>query len=44
MLEENGAELREVRIGWKSGAWAEVIAGLAEGEEVYLEIPRTEGQ
>ena len=35
----DGPILREVRIGWRSGPWAEVISGLDEGEEVYLETP-----
>jgi len=36
---ENGPELREIKIGWKSGPWTEVVSGLAEGQEVLLEAP-----
>ena len=37
-------ETRPVKIGWKDGPWAEVVSGLEEGEEVYLERPgREEG-
>ena len=35
----DGPILREVRIGWRSGSWAEVISGVDAGEEVYLEVP-----
>ena len=37
----DGPMLREVRIGWRSGPWAEIVSGLDEGEVVYLEIPIT---
>ena len=40
----NGSELRQVRIGWKSGPWAEVISGLDEGEQVFLEVPVLGGE
>lgn len=36
---ENGPELREIKTGWKSGPWTEVVSGLAEGQEVLLETP-----
>jgi multidrug efflux pump subunit AcrA (membrane-fusion protein) len=36
---EDGLETRQVKVGWKSGAWVEVVSGLAEGEEVFLEMP-----
>jgi len=39
---ENGPETREVRIGWKSGPWAEVVSGLSEGQEVLLDAPNQE--
>ena len=39
---ENGPEIREVKIGWKSGSWAEVVSGLAEGQEVLLDVPDQE--
>ncbi len=40
----DGPVLREVRIGWRSGPWAEIVSGLDEGEVVYLEIPITNGR
>ena len=36
---ENGPELCEIKTGWKSGPWTEVVSGLAEGQEVLLETP-----
>lgn len=39
---ENGPEIREVKIGWKSGPWAEVVSGLSEGQEVLLDAPKQE--
>lgn len=39
---ENGPEIREVKIGWKSGPWAEVVSGLTEGQEVLLDAPDQE--
>jgi len=39
---ENGPEIREVKIGWKSGSWAEVVSGLSEGQEVLLDAPNQE--
>lgn len=30
-------EAREVRLGWREGAWVEVLAGLEEGDEVLLD-------
>ena len=35
----DGPILREVKIGWRSGPWAEVLSGVDMGEEVYLEVP-----
>ena len=35
----DGPILREVKIGWRSGPWAEVLSGVDVGEEVYLEVP-----
>jgi len=40
----DGPALRQVRIGWKSGPWAEVISGLDEGEQVFLEVPISGGE
>ena len=42
-LSVNGRpELREVRLGWKFGPWAEVAGGLTEGQEIFLDLPETE--
>jgi macrolide-specific efflux system membrane fusion protein len=35
-------EPREVRLGWREGAWAEVVHGLREGEQVLLDPPARE--
>ena len=35
--EKNGAVRREVRLGWKDGAWTEVAEGLAEGQQILVE-------
>ena len=32
-------ELREVRLGWKDGAWTEVADGLAAGQRILLDRP-----
>ncbi len=38
-------EVRAIRIGWRDGPWAEVVEGLAAGEQVLVDGPaRTEGQ
>ena len=39
---ENGPEIREIKIGWKSGPWTEVVSGLAEGQEVLLDASNQE--
>jgi len=36
------AEPREVKVGWRDGAWIEVASGLQEGQTVFLEPPRRE--
>lgn len=36
---ENGIEPREVRLGWRDGAWVEIVSGLREGERVLLDPP-----
>ena len=41
---EEGPETRQVKVGWKSGPWAEVVSGLAEGEEVFIEMPSDESR
>ena len=35
---------REVKLGWKDGPWAEVVGGLAEGQEVFLDLPETSNE
>jgi len=37
-----GAEPREIKVGWKDGAYLEVVSGLREGETVLLEAPANE--
>jgi multidrug efflux pump subunit AcrA (membrane-fusion protein) len=32
-------EPRPVRIGWRDGAWAEVVEGLAAGERILVDRP-----
>ncbi|HSA56217.1 MAG TPA: efflux RND transporter periplasmic adaptor subunit [Gemmatimonadaceae bacterium] len=34
-----GLEKRAVRLGWRDGAWAEVLDGLREGERILLDPP-----
>jgi multidrug efflux pump subunit AcrA (membrane-fusion protein) len=33
-------EARELKVGWRDGAWIEVVSGLEEGQTVFLEPPR----
>jgi multidrug resistance efflux pump len=43
-VQENGrAVAREVRVGWREGAWAEIVEGVQLGQRIYLEPPQTEG-
>jgi len=43
LVSVNGrAELREVRLGWKDGAWTEVANGLAAGQRILLDRPDPE--
>jgi macrolide-specific efflux system membrane fusion protein len=39
VLVDGRLEPREVRLGWREGAWAEVVHGLREGEQVLLDPP-----
>ena len=32
-------EAREVRVGWRDGAWIEVVRGLTEGERILMDPP-----
>ncbi|MBN2579671.1 MAG: efflux RND transporter periplasmic adaptor subunit [Pirellulales bacterium] len=34
-----GPQPREVKVGWKDGAWIEIVAGLEEGETFLAEAP-----
>jgi multidrug efflux pump subunit AcrA (membrane-fusion protein) len=36
-------EVRPVRIGWRDGAWAEVVEGIATGERILLNASATIG-
>lgn len=36
--------LREVRLGWKDGAWTEVTQGLSDGQQVLLDRPDPESE
>ncbi len=39
-VHENGrTQPRDVKLGWRDGAWVEVAAGLQEGETILLEAP-----
>ena len=42
LLVNGRPELREVRLGWKDGAWTEVAGGLTEGQQILLDAPDTE--
>jgi multidrug efflux pump subunit AcrA (membrane-fusion protein) len=45
VMNDGGSETRPIRIGWRDGAWAEVVEGLTDGERVLIDGPaRTEGQ
>jgi len=37
-------ELREVRLGWKDGAWTEVTQGLSDGQRILLDRPDPESE
>ncbi len=39
LLISGRAERREITVGWKSGRWIEIVAGLEEGQSVLLEAP-----
>ena len=32
-------EPREITVGWKDGSWIEVLAGLEEGQTIFVELP-----
>jgi RND family efflux transporter MFP subunit len=36
-------EVRPIRIGWRDGAWAEVVEGIATGERILLNASATSG-
>ncbi len=36
---DGGSRQREIKVGWRDGAWVEVVQGLNEGETVLLESP-----
>jgi macrolide-specific efflux system membrane fusion protein len=37
---DDGVERRAVRLGWRDGAWAEVVEGLSEGERILRDPPQ----
>jgi macrolide-specific efflux system membrane fusion protein len=43
VVHDGRVETREVRLGWRDGAWIEVLEGLAAGEEVVLDAPEGGG-
>jgi HlyD family secretion protein len=44
VVRDGSVEPRPVRIGWRDGAWAEVVEGLAAGERILVDRPAaTEG-
>ena len=42
VLVDGKPELREVRLGWKDGAWTEVAEGLTEGQQILRDRPEPE--
>ena len=40
VLAADGAEPREIKVGWRDGAWIEVVSGLHDGETVLQKAPR----
>jgi macrolide-specific efflux system membrane fusion protein len=32
-------DARDVKIGWKDGPWAEIVSGLEEGQEIFVDVP-----
>jgi multidrug efflux pump subunit AcrA (membrane-fusion protein) len=38
------AEPRPIRIGWRDGNWVEVVDGLREGEQIYIDPPASAGE
>jgi RND family efflux transporter MFP subunit len=41
VLEGDRPQMRPVRVGWRDGAWAEIVEGLSAGERVALDLPAT---
>jgi len=42
LLVNGRPERREVRLGWKDGAWTEVAGGLTEGQQILVDAPDKE--
>ncbi len=39
LARDGRAETREITVGWKDGPWIEVLAGLEEGQRIFVEAP-----
>jgi len=39
VLEDGQPRERIIRVGWRDGAWIEIVEGLGEGERVLLDAP-----
>lgn len=38
---DGGPAVREIRVGWRDGPWAEIVEGLVEGDRIFLDAPPT---
>lgn len=41
VLKDGGPAVREIRVGWRDGPWAEIVEGLVEGDRIFLDAPPT---
>lgn len=44
VVDEDGVDVRPVRVGWRDGPWAEIADGLSEGEHILLNAIITTGE
>jgi HlyD family secretion protein len=44
VVEGDRPQPREIKVGWRDGPWIEVVAGLQEGETVFVEPPHKDSQ
>jgi Cu(I)/Ag(I) efflux system membrane fusion protein len=40
----SGIDVRPIRVGWRDGPWAEIVAGVAEGERILLSAATINGE